>query len=77
VNRLTNIQDFQLQNFGFGYDTLSRRTSLTRPNGINTAYSYNNVSNLLSVLHQLGTTTLQSSALASSKRGVRDSLTLE
>jgi hypothetical protein len=37
VNRLTNIQDFQLQNFGFGYDTLSRRTSLTRPNGVNTA----------------------------------------
>ena len=31
--------------------------ALTRPNGINTAYSYNNVSNLLSVLHQLGTTT--------------------
>jgi YD repeat-containing protein len=31
---------------------------LTRPNGVNTTYSYNNVSNLLSVLHQLGTTTL-------------------
>jgi RHS repeat-associated protein len=42
----------------FRYDALSRRTSLTRPNGVNTAYSYNNVSNLLSVLHQLGTTTL-------------------
>jgi len=39
-------------------DTLSRRTSLTRPNGINTTHSYNNVPNLLSVLHQLGTTTL-------------------
>jgi YD repeat-containing protein len=37
VNRLTNIQDFQLQNYGFGYDALSRRTSLTRPNGVNTA----------------------------------------
>ena len=58
MNRLTNIQDCQLQNYGFGYDTLSRRTSLTRPNGLNTAYSYNNVSNLLSVLHQLRTTTL-------------------
>jgi YD repeat-containing protein len=47
LNRLSNIQDFQLQNYGFGYYTLSRRTSLTRPNGINTTYSYNNVSNLL------------------------------
>jgi hypothetical protein len=32
--------------------------ALTRPNGINTSYSYNNVSNLLSVLHEVGTTTL-------------------
>lgn len=40
--------------FGFGYDALSQRTSLTRPNGVNTSYSYDAVSHLLSVLHQAG-----------------------
>jgi RHS repeat-associated protein len=44
--------------FGFGYDALSRRTSLTRPNGVNTSYSYDGLSHLLSVLHQAGTTVL-------------------
>jgi len=32
--------------FGFGYDALSRRTSLTRPNTVNTSYSYDNLSRL-------------------------------
>ena len=31
---------------------------LTRPNGIATSYGYDPASNLLSVLHKLGTTTL-------------------
>jgi YD repeat-containing protein len=75
VNRLTNIQDFQLQNYGFAYDTLSRRTSLTRPNGVNTAYSYNNVSNLLSVLHQLGTTTLDGASYTYDLAGNRKTRT--
>ena len=44
--------------FGFGYDSLSRRTSLTRPNGVNTNYSYDSLSRLLGVLHQTGVTTL-------------------
>ena len=30
--------------FGLGYDALSRRTQLTRPNGINTDYNYDSVS---------------------------------
>ncbi len=37
--------------FGFGYDALGRRTSLTRPNGVGTSYSYDTLSRLLSVLH--------------------------
>jgi YD repeat-containing protein len=41
--------------FTFGYDALSRRTSLTRPNGVNTSYTYDSLSRLLSVLHQAGT----------------------
>jgi RHS repeat-associated protein len=44
--------------FGFGYDALSRRNSLTRPNGVNTTYTYDPASSLLSVLHKLGTTTI-------------------
>ena len=43
---------------GFGYGALSRRTSLTRPNTVNTTYSYDNLSHLLSVTHAKGSTTL-------------------
>lgn len=59
LNRLKTLA-FNGQNpaFGFGYDNLSRRNSLTRPNGVNTTYSYDPASSLLSVLHKLGTTTL-------------------
>ena len=35
----------------FSYDVLSRRTSLWRPNGVNTSYQYDALSHLLSVLH--------------------------
>jgi RHS repeat-associated protein len=37
---------------------LSRRNLLTRPNGVNTTYGYDPASHLLSVLHNLGTTTV-------------------
>ena len=59
LNRLATLA-FNGQNpgFGFGYDVLSRRTSLTRPNGVNTTYTYDPASSLLSVLHKLGTTTI-------------------
>lgn len=35
LNRLTGLNDFQSHNFTFSYDALSRRTQLTRPNGVN------------------------------------------
>src|SRR4029077_14661290 len=59
LNRLNSLA-FTGQNpgFTFGYDGLSRRTSLTRPNGVNTTYGYDPVSRLLSILHKLGSTTL-------------------
>lgn len=59
LNRL-NALAFNGQNpgFTFGYDSLSRRNSLTRPNGVNTTYAYDPASSLTSVLHKLGTTTL-------------------
>ncbi|MGA8762835.1 MAG: RHS repeat-associated core domain-containing protein, partial [Candidatus Sulfotelmatobacter sp.] len=59
LNRLTSlVVNGQNPGFGFGYDGLNRPISLTRPNGINTSYNYDPVSRLLSVLHKLGTTTL-------------------
>ena len=60
LNRLANItlNNALTPTFVFGYDALSRRNSLTRPNGIDTTYGYDTVSRLLSVLHKLGTTTL-------------------
>jgi RHS repeat-associated protein len=71
LNRLTAMQDFQLQNYGFGYDALSRRTSLTRPNGVNTTYAYDPVSRLTSVLHKLGTTTLDGATYTYGSAGNR------
>ena len=44
--------------FNFSYDALSRRTQMTRPNGVNTNYTYDNLSRLLSVLHQLSGNTI-------------------
>jgi hypothetical protein len=40
LNRLNGLANSWPGSFGFGYDALSRRTSLTRPNGVNTSYSY-------------------------------------
>jgi len=33
--------------FTFSYDALSRRTGLTRPNGVNTPYNYDSLSRLV------------------------------
>lgn len=54
LNRLKFLA-FNGQSFGFAYDALSRRTSLIRPNGVTTSYSYDAGSNLLSALHKKGT----------------------
>jgi RHS repeat-associated protein len=61
--------------FGFGYDALSRRTSLTRPNGVNTSYSYDSVSHLLSVLHQAGNTILDGAGYTYDAAGNRQTKT--
>jgi hypothetical protein len=42
-NSLTNLTDSLTGQFTFGYDVLSRRTSLNRPNGVDTSYSYDSV----------------------------------
>ena len=57
LNRLQTLQSPQ-GNFGFTYDALNRRTQMTRPNGVNTNYSYDSLSRLLSILHQVGASTI-------------------
>lgn len=47
-SRLTNLQ-YEALNFGFTYDAIGRRRSLTRPNGVTTNYNYDNGSNLLNI----------------------------
>jgi RHS repeat-associated protein len=76
LNRLSTLAfNGQSPAFGFGYDALSRRTSLTRPNGITTTYAYNPASNLTSVLHKLGTTTLDGATYVVDNDGNRTSRT--
>jgi YD repeat-containing protein len=56
------INDFAGRYFSFSYDALGRRTELTRPNGVNTSYTYDTLSRLLSVVHQAGSTVLDGAA---------------
>ena len=60
---------------GSVHRALSRRTQLTRPNGVKTNYSYHTVSNLLSVLHQQGASTLDGASYTYDSAGNRKSKT--
>lgn len=75
LNRLTSLSNPWAGTFNFAYDNLSRRTQLTRPNGINTNYTYDALSHLLSVLHQLGNTTLDGATYTYDAAGNRTSKT--
>jgi RHS repeat-associated protein len=76
LNRLSTLAfNGQTPAFGFGYDDLSRRTSLTRPNGVNTSYNYDPMSRLLSVLHKVGSTTLDGASYTYDDAGNRTSKT--
>ena len=73
LNRLTSLAfNGQSPGFGFGYDALSRRTSLTRPNAVNATYAYDPQSRLTSILHKLGTTTLDGATYTYDNAGNRD-----
>ena len=74
-NRLNALANSWAGSFGFGYDALSRRTSLARPNGVDTSYSYDSVSHLLSVLHQVGSTTVDGAGYTYDAAGNRTSKT--
>ncbi|HEY0158555.1 MAG TPA: DUF6531 domain-containing protein [Thermoanaerobaculia bacterium] len=48
-NRLTTMRDSLFGQFHFRYDAMDRRTELQYPNGIKTAYAYDDASRLLSM----------------------------
>jgi RHS repeat-associated protein len=78
LNRLSSLAPpttFGNGSFGFSYDALSRRTQMTRPNGVTSNYTYDNLSRLLSVLHQLGGSTIDGAAYAVDAVGNRTSKT--
>lgn len=73
LNRLNGLANSWAGSFGFSYDALSRRTQLTRPNGITTNYNYDSLSHLLSVLHQAGTNILDGASYTYDPAGNRTS----
>lgn len=76
LNRLSTLAfNGQTPAFGFGYDALSRRTSLTRPNSVNATYAYDPQSRLTSILHKLGTTTLDGATYTYDNAGNRKTRT--
>lgn len=78
LNRLTVLAPpatFGSGSFGFSYDALSRRTQMTRPNNVTTNYTYDNLSRLLSVLHQVGTSTIDGVSYGLDNGGNRTSNT--
>jgi RHS repeat-associated protein len=75
LNRLITLTDSLTGRFGFGYDTLNRRTSLTKPNGVNTSYSYDSLSRLLNILHKTGLTTVDGASYIYDNAGNRTAKT--
>jgi uncharacterized protein RhaS with RHS repeats len=74
LNRLSTLTPptaFTSGSFGFSYDALSCRTQMTRPIGVATNYTYNNLSQLLSVLHQVGTITIDGATYTVDPTGSR------
>jgi len=61
--------------FGFGYDGLSRRTLLTRSNGVSSNYTYDSLSRLLNVSHQLSGNTIDGASYVPDSVGNRTSKT--
>ncbi len=61
--------------FGFTYDALSRRTQMTRPNSVTTNYTYDNLSRLQSVLHQLSGSTIDGASYTLDSGGNRTAKT--
>ncbi len=61
----------QRNSYCLTYDALSRRTSLTLPNGTQTTYTYDVASQVQSILHQLTATSTPINQAAYTYNGVR------
>jgi RHS repeat-associated protein len=80
LNRLSTLTPptaFSSTGFGFSYDALSRRIQMTRPNGVTTNYTYDSLSHLLSVLHQVSSSTIDGAAYTYDSAGNRTAKTNE
>ena len=76
LNRVASLtNDVALQTITFGYDALSRRTSITRPNGVDTTLGYDAVGRLASIAHTLGVTAVSSFTYGHDALSNRNSLT--
>ena len=74
LNQLTDLTNPSLQTVTFEYDALSRRSQLSRPNGVVTSYGYDDASQLLSLVHQLGPSTISDFTYIYNNVGNRTSL---
>jgi YD repeat-containing protein len=72
---LTPPSAFATGSFSFNYDALGRRTQLSRPNSVVTSYSYDNLSRLQSVLHQLSGSTIDGASYTVDNAGNRTAKT--
>ncbi len=58
LDRITGITQ-NGKTYGYTYDSVGRRTSLIRPNGIQTVYEYDAASRLSTLTHSKGTTAIE------------------
>jgi YD repeat-containing protein len=78
LNRLATLAPpsaFGSGSFGFSYDSLSRRSQMARPNWVTTNYAYDRLSRLLSVLHQVGGSTIDGATYSVDAAGNRTAKT--
>ena len=74
-DQLTALADPALGSFEFGHDSLGRPTTMTRPNGVATALSWDTADRLVSTSHTGPSGTLDSTTYAYDDSGRRVSLT--
>ena len=74
LNRLTRLTGLG-GNVNFTYDALSRRTGMTRPNGVATSYTYDAASQLLSLSHSASGAPIASFGYAYDPVGNRTAMT--
>ena len=67
LNRLTGITNPKGKTTTFSYDAIGRRTGMTYANAVNASYTYDDASRLLSLVNQVGATTISTFSYAYDK----------